>query len=114
MIPKPWNPDSKAFKPKPSSGITLHGASIIILPGPQTNITCARFGVAGTDACEPRSRSMQKEGNEVNTLEKSLENMSRQEVEDFLYTEGDLLDHWKLDEWLTLYTDDAQYLIPTT
>ena len=56
---------------------------------------------------------MQKERSEVNTLEKSLESMSRQEVEDFLYTEGDLLDHWKLDEWLTLYTADAQYLIPT-
>ena len=56
---------------------------------------------------------MQKERSEVNTLQKSLESMSRQEVEDFLYTEGDLLDHWKLDEWLTLYTADAQYLIPT-
>src|SRR5258708_8330055 len=39
--------------------------------------------------------------------------MSRQEVEEFLYKEGDLLDHWKLDEWLTLYTSEAQYLIPT-
>src|SRR5260370_4213179 len=113
MIPKPWKPASKASKPKPSSGITLHGASIIIPPGPWTNITYARFGVAGTDACEPRSRPMQKERSEVNTLEKSLESMSRQEVEDFLYTEGDLLDHWKLDEWLTLYAADAQYLIPT-
>ena len=56
---------------------------------------------------------MQKEGSEVNTPEKSLEAISRQEVEDFLYKEGDLLDHWKLDEWLTLYTADAQYLIPT-
>jgi p-cumate 2,3-dioxygenase subunit beta len=56
---------------------------------------------------------MQKERSEVNTLEKSLESMSRQEVEDFLYKEGDLLDHWELDEWLTLYTADAQYLIPT-
>src|SRR5258706_1934948 len=56
---------------------------------------------------------MQKERSEVNTLEKSLESMSRQEGEDFLYEEGDLLDHWQLDEWLTLYTADAQYLIPT-
>src|SRR5260370_27677568 len=56
---------------------------------------------------------MQKEGNEVNTLEKSVESMSRQEVEDLLYEAGDLLDHWQLDEWLTLYTTDAQYLIPT-
>src|SRR5258708_23370664 len=113
MIPKPWNPASRAFKPKLSSGRTCHGAFSISAPGPWTNITCARFGVAGTGACEPRSRPMQKERSEVNTQEKSLESMSRQEVEDFLYTEGDLLDHWKLDEWLTLYTADAQYLIPT-
>src|SRR5258708_37375191 len=108
MIPKPWNPASKAFKPKPSSGRICHGAFIIIPPGPWTNITCARSGVAGTGACEPRSRPMQKARSEVNTQEKSLESMSPQEVEEFLYTEGDLLDHWKLDEWITLYTADAQ------
>ena len=56
---------------------------------------------------------MQKEGSEVNTPEKSLETISRQEVEDFLYKEGYLLDEWQLDEWLSLFTPDAQYVVPT-
>jgi p-cumate 2,3-dioxygenase subunit beta len=38
----------------------------------------------------------------------------RLKVEDLLYQEADLLDQWKLDEWLTLFTDDAQYLVPPT
>ena len=33
--------------------------------------------------------------------------VSRAEIEDFLFREADLLDNWKLDEWLTLLTDDA-------
>lgn len=36
----------------------------------------------------------------------------RLRVEDLLTHEADLLDHWKLDEWLTLYTDDAHYYVP--
>jgi p-cumate 2,3-dioxygenase beta subunit len=38
----------------------------------------------------------------------------RQEVEDFLYKEADLLDRWHLDEWLELLTDDATYQVPPT
>ncbi len=38
--------------------------------------------------------------------------VSRAEVEDFLYAEADLLDNWKLDEWLTLLTEDAAYYVP--
>jgi p-cumate 2,3-dioxygenase subunit beta len=38
----------------------------------------------------------------------------RLRVEDLLYHEADLLDSWKLDEWLTLFTADAQYLVPPT
>ncbi len=38
--------------------------------------------------------------------------VSRAEIEDFLYHEADLLDSWKLDEWLTLLTDDAAYYVP--
>jgi p-cumate 2,3-dioxygenase beta subunit len=38
--------------------------------------------------------------------------VSRAEVEDFLYAEADLLDSWKLDEWLTLLTEDAAYYVP--
>lgn len=36
----------------------------------------------------------------------------RLRVEDLLYHEADVLDRWKFDEWLGLYTDDAQYFVP--
>lgn len=39
--------------------------------------------------------------------------VSRAEVEDFLYLEAALLDAWKLDEWLTLLTEDATYRVPS-
>ena len=38
--------------------------------------------------------------------------VTRAEVEDFLYHEADLLDHWKLDDWLALLTEDASYYVP--
>lgn len=38
----------------------------------------------------------------------------REEVEDFLYQEAALLDQWRLDEWLALFTADARYVVPTT
>ncbi len=38
----------------------------------------------------------------------------QQEVEDLLYYEAALLDEWRLDEWLELFTEDARYLVPTT
>ncbi len=38
--------------------------------------------------------------------------VSRAEVEDLLYHEADLLDSWKLDDWLALMTDDATYYVP--
>lgn len=39
---------------------------------------------------------------------------TRQEIEDFLYTEAALLDEWRLREWLDLLTEDATYLVPPT
>ena len=36
------------------------------------------------------------------------------EVEQLLYREARLLDDWNLDAWLTLYTEDARYVVPTT
>ena len=39
--------------------------------------------------------------------------VTRHQVEDFLYAEAALLDAWKLDEWLTLLTDDAVYRVPS-
>ncbi len=38
--------------------------------------------------------------------------VSRAEVEDLLYREADLLDSWRLDDWLKLLTDDAAYYVP--
>jgi p-cumate 2,3-dioxygenase beta subunit len=35
-------------------------------------------------------------------------------VEHFLFEEAAHLDNWRLDEWLALFTKDAQYLVPTT
>ena len=35
-------------------------------------------------------------------------------VEEFLYREAALLDAWRLDEWLALFTADGRYLVPTT
>jgi len=39
--------------------------------------------------------------------------ITRQDVEEFLYREAALLDSWKLEEWLALFTDDASYHVPT-
>jgi p-cumate 2,3-dioxygenase beta subunit len=36
----------------------------------------------------------------------------RGEVEDFLFRDALLLDEWRLDEWLDLFTEDATYLVP--
>jgi len=38
--------------------------------------------------------------------------VSRAEVEDLFYHEADLLDSWRLDDWLKLLTDDATYYVP--
>ncbi|HZX84095.1 MAG TPA: aromatic-ring-hydroxylating dioxygenase subunit beta [Reyranella sp.] len=39
---------------------------------------------------------------------------TRAEIEDLLFEEAALLDDWKLEQWLALYTDDARYLVPST
>jgi p-cumate 2,3-dioxygenase beta subunit len=40
--------------------------------------------------------------------------VTRPEVEDFLFHEAQLLDNWQLDQWVALFTDDGEYLIPPT
>ena len=35
-------------------------------------------------------------------------------VEDFLYFEADLLDQWRLHEWLALFDQNGRYMIPST
>ena len=37
---------------------------------------------------------------------------TRAQLEDFLYLEAALLDHWQLDEWLALFVAGARYFIP--
>jgi p-cumate 2,3-dioxygenase beta subunit len=39
--------------------------------------------------------------------------VTRSAIEDFLYHEAFLLDQWKLDDWLTLLTEDCTYHIPS-
>ena len=39
--------------------------------------------------------------------------ISRTDIEEFLFREAALLDTWKLDQWLALFTDDANYHVPT-
>ena len=38
--------------------------------------------------------------------EEDMQNISRAEIEDFLFAEADLLDEWRLPEWLELFTED--------
>jgi p-cumate 2,3-dioxygenase beta subunit len=38
---------------------------------------------------------------------------TRNDVEEFLYREAALLDAWKLDQWFSLFTEDASYHVPT-
>jgi p-cumate 2,3-dioxygenase subunit beta len=41
--------------------------------------------------------------------------ITREQVEDFLYTEAALLDEWRLDEWLALFDQErGGYYMPTT
>lgn len=35
------------------------------------------------------------------------------EAEQLIFLEAELLDDWRLDDWLRLYTDDLTYLVPT-
>lgn len=39
--------------------------------------------------------------------------VGRAEVEDFLFEEAALLDQWRLDEWLELFTEDGGYYVPS-
>lgn len=43
-----------------------------------------------------------------------MQDVSRSDIEDFLFTEADLLDEWRLPEWLELFTEDATYYVPST
>ncbi|CAN5511657.1 aromatic-ring-hydroxylating dioxygenase subunit beta [soil metagenome] len=49
----------------------------------------------------------------MKTRFESMADVTRPDVEDFLYAEAALLDAWQLDEWLNLMTDDATYRVPS-
>ena len=51
---------------------------------------------------------------ESTRVQARLSEVTRAEVEDFLFHEADLLDRWELDAWARLFTDDGEYLIPPT
>jgi p-cumate 2,3-dioxygenase beta subunit len=38
----------------------------------------------------------------------------KNEIEEFLFEEAELLDTWRLHEWLELFSADARYLVPAT
>jgi p-cumate 2,3-dioxygenase beta subunit len=38
----------------------------------------------------------------------------RLEAEEFLVEEAAILDEWRLDDWLALFTEDARYVVPST
>lgn len=40
--------------------------------------------------------------------------VTRAEVEDFLFHEANLLDEWRLDEWFTLFEEGGRLEVPTT
>jgi p-cumate 2,3-dioxygenase beta subunit len=40
--------------------------------------------------------------------------LQRLEVEEFLIEEAAILDEWRLDDWLALFTEDASYVVPST
>ena len=44
----------------------------------------------------------------------SLAAPTKEEVEDFLYHEAELLDNWRLDEWLELWEPGGTYWVPAT
>jgi p-cumate 2,3-dioxygenase beta subunit len=50
----------------------------------------------------------------TSVLASPLAQVTRAQVEDFLYLEAELLDSWELDDWLGLYTADARYVVPCT
>jgi len=39
-------------------------------------------------------------------------NITRQEIEDFLYQEAELLDAWQMKEWAALFAENGTYEIP--
>jgi p-cumate 2,3-dioxygenase subunit beta len=43
----------------------------------------------------------------------TAETVNREQIEDFIYLELELLDDWKLMEWVELFAEQGLYLVPT-
>ena len=50
----------------------------------------------------------------MSEVELAMHPIARTDFEDFLFAEAELLDEWRLPEWLELFTDDAIYYVPAT
>lgn len=44
----------------------------------------------------------------------SVSDTKLRQIEQFLFAEAQLLDEWRLHEWLELFTEEGHYLIPAT
>jgi p-cumate 2,3-dioxygenase beta subunit len=40
--------------------------------------------------------------------------IDRPTIEDFVFAEAALLDEWRLDEWLSLFSERGRYIVPAT
>lgn len=50
----------------------------------------------------------------VTTSLLDIASVTREQVEDFMFYEAELLDEWRLKDWLKLFTLDATYHVPAT
>jgi p-cumate 2,3-dioxygenase beta subunit len=51
----------------------------------------------------------------LDTLTPASTTFSRQDIEDFLYAEAEMLDEWRLDDWLALFDEErGGFYIPAT
>lgn len=44
----------------------------------------------------------------------NVEAVTREEVQELMFLEAELLDEWRLKEWLDLFTADGGYFVPAT
>lgn len=53
-------------------------------------------------------------GQDPNPSEKLAALLLEREVEKFIIEEAAMLDEWRLDDWLALFTTEARYVVPAT
>src|SRR5438067_5224945 len=73
----------------------------------------ARHGEGGRAAQHRRGASARLLGPMGQADARRMKEIGRAQVEDFLYHEAALLDAWRLDEWLELFTEEATYRVPS-